>query len=97
MGLPMPHNVLTQRQLQVLRHATRSNRWIAGRLGLATRTVKNHFWSIGHRLGLPGGSRCTALMEALRWGIIALDEIDPADDERRPLPSWHWEWMWYIT
>ena len=85
---------LTARQLECLVHATRPNWWIAARLGIKPQAVRNHFQRINRRLGIrAGGGRCAALMKALARGVIALGEVDPADDERRPLPTWHWEWV----
>jgi DNA-binding CsgD family transcriptional regulator len=87
---------LTPRQLQVLRHATRKGLWIARRLAISPETVKNHFTNIYRALGIRGGTgslkRWRALHRALGLGLLALGDVDPADDERAWPEDWHWGW-----
>ncbi len=61
---------LTERQVEVLRELAtgRTNREIAGRLGIAERTVKFHLSELFHRLGVT--NRTAAVAEAIERGVI---------------------------
>jgi NarL family two-component system response regulator LiaR len=65
---------LTPRETDVLRHLVcgRSNREIAGVLCVSEETVKTH---VGHLLSkLHVGNRAQAIVQALKRGLVALDE-----------------------
>jgi DNA-binding NarL/FixJ family response regulator len=66
---------LSEREIEVLRHAAQgeSNKEIAGALGVAESTVKNHIKSI--MLKLDAADRTEAVTVALRRGIIDLGEL----------------------
>jgi PAS domain S-box-containing protein len=62
---------LTDRELEVLRHAAQGNTGpaIAELLGVSPSTVKSHFENIYEKLGV--GDRAAAVAEALRTGLIS--------------------------
>jgi NarL family two-component system response regulator YdfI len=66
---PRPE-VLSDREHQVLEMMANgaANKQIAGRLGIAERTVKSHVTSIFHKLG--AASRAEAVATALRRGLL---------------------------
>jgi DNA-binding NarL/FixJ family response regulator len=68
-----PPHVLTDRELQVLRHAARGarNKEIANLLSVSTRTVEAHLTSIFNKLGVT--SRTEAILQAASRGWLALD------------------------
>ena len=72
---------LTPRQRQVLCLVTLTNLEIGIRLGITRQTVKNLLTGAYSRLGVSDGTtigkRTTALMLALRQGIVTLDEVEP--------------------
>lgn len=83
----------------MLRHATRTNAWTARRLDISRHVVKNHWSMVIAKLGIDAApprrrlpQRLRALMRALELGIVALDEVDVADDERRWPAGWHLGW-----
>ena len=88
-------SALTSRQRFCLTHATRSNRWIAQNAGWSQGTIENEFTTIRRILGIRGGggTHCAVLMAALRQGVITLNEIDAACDERRWPPQWNIGWI----
>ncbi|HET9755283.1 MAG TPA: response regulator transcription factor [Candidatus Limnocylindrales bacterium] len=65
--------MLTDRELQVLRHAARGarNKEIAHLLSVSTRTVEAHFTSVFNKLGVT--SRTEAILQAVARGWLALD------------------------
>lgn len=65
--------MLTDRELQVLRHAARGarNKEIADLLSVSTRTVEAHFTSVFNKLGVT--SRTEAILQAVARGWLALD------------------------
>ena len=64
---------LTRREAEVLTLAAKmNNRDIAGRLGIAERTVKGHLTIIFQKLNV--GSRTEAVLEALKQGWISLED-----------------------
>ena len=79
---------LWPRSRQVLSLVALTNREIAMRLGIRYQTVKNHLTAAYGRLGVSScassGKRILALREALRRGILTLDEIEPPP----PPPGW---------
>jgi hypothetical protein len=85
---------LSTTELWLLRHATRSNHWATTRRGTALSTIRNQWVSIYRKLHIPGKQhkRLPALMRAVGLGLVTLDEIDRADDERRWPSGWHWGW-----
>lgn len=70
-----PPQLLTQRQLEVLREAGRglSNREIANRLGVGERTVKDHLSIIFVRLG--ASNRTEAVSQAAAQGLLRLASL----------------------
>ncbi len=70
------HDDLTQRELDVLRQLAlgRANKDIAAALAIGEETVKTH---VGHLLGkLQVENRTQAIVQALKRGLIALDEVE---------------------
>ena len=64
---------LTRREAEVLKLATKmNNRNIADRLGIAERTVKGHLTSIFSKMNV--GSRTEAVLEAVKRGLISLED-----------------------
>jgi len=71
-----PHEDLTPRESEVLRHLAlgRSNKEIADTLAIGDETVKTH---VGHVLGKLGAeNRAQATVMALKRGLISLEELD---------------------
>jgi DNA-binding NarL/FixJ family response regulator len=68
---------LTPREVEVLRLAARglSNKEIANRLVISTRTVQVHLANVFQKLEV--GSRTEAVLHAMRAGIISLDDAVP--------------------
>jgi NarL family two-component system response regulator LiaR len=66
---------LHRRELEVLRLAAKgfSNKDIAQKLGIGTRTVQTHLLRIFHKLGV--NSRTEAVFHALKKGWVTLDEL----------------------
>jgi two-component system, NarL family, response regulator LiaR len=67
---------LKARELDVLRQLAlgRSNREIAGALGIGEETVKTH---VGHVLGkLQVENRAQAIVQALKRGLVTLEELE---------------------
>ncbi|MBI4267105.1 MAG: response regulator transcription factor [Chloroflexi bacterium] len=71
-----PGEVLSRRELEVLRLAARSmsNHDIARALLVSIRTVKAHLTNIFNKMDV--GSRTDAIVKGLREGYITLDETD---------------------
>lgn len=67
---------LTPREIDVLRHLAlgRSNRDIAAALDIGDETVKTHVANLLAKLGVE--NRAQATVEALRRGLVSLDELD---------------------
>jgi len=72
-----PAEHLTPREVEVLRLAARglSNKEIAQRLVISTRTVQVHLANVFQKLEV--GSRTEAVLHAMRAGIISLDDAAP--------------------
>jgi DNA-binding NarL/FixJ family response regulator len=72
-----PTEHLTPRELEVLRHAAKglSNKEIAARLTISTRTVQVHLANIFAKLEV--GSRTEAVMHAVRHGLISVADAEP--------------------
>jgi NarL family two-component system response regulator LiaR len=70
-------DVLTERELQILRHAARGarNKEIANLLSVSTRTVEAHLTSAFNKLGV--ASRTEAILQAASRGWLALDRERP--------------------
>jgi DNA-binding NarL/FixJ family response regulator len=66
-------HTLTDRELEVLKLAARgmTNREIAGELSVSSRTVQVHLSNVFAKLGV--GSRTEAVLQAVREGLIPLD------------------------
>jgi DNA-binding NarL/FixJ family response regulator len=73
-GPAPPAEHLTPREVEVLRLAARglSNKEIAQRLVISTRTVQVHLANVFQKLEV--GSRTEAVLHAMRAGIISLDD-----------------------
>jgi NarL family two-component system response regulator LiaR len=73
-GEEMSREILSERELEVLRLASRgiSNKDIARELVLSVRTVQAHLGNIFNKLGV--GSRTEAVLYALRRGWVSLEE-----------------------
>jgi len=69
------HDLLTERELQVLKMAARGmgNKVIARSLGLSGRTVQAHLSHVFQKLGV--ASRTEAVIRGLRQGWFGLDEL----------------------
>jgi two-component system, NarL family, response regulator LiaR len=70
-----PHEVLSDREMEVLRLAAKgmSNMEIADSLTLSVRTVQTHLRSIFNKLGV--GSRSEAIVYGLKKGWLTLEEL----------------------
>lgn len=70
-----PADVLSERELEVLRLASRglSNQEIADKLSLSLRTVQAHFSHIFNKLQV--GSRTEAVVRALKEGWVTLNDV----------------------
>ena len=73
---PAAADGLTPRETDVLRHLAlgRSNRDIAASLDIGEETVKTHVANLLAKLGVE--NRAQATVEALRRGLVSLDELD---------------------
>jgi two-component system, NarL family, response regulator LiaR len=73
---PTAGDSLTPRETDVLRHLVlgRSNRDIAAALDIGDETVKTHVANLLAKLGVE--NRAQATVEALRRGLVSLDELD---------------------
>jgi DNA-binding NarL/FixJ family response regulator len=71
------HLKLTERESEVLRLLARGwdNRQISDSLFLAEQTIKNHISKIYAKLG--ANSRVTAMVQAIRIGLIRIEDLDP--------------------
>ena len=71
------HDALTPREIDVLRHLAlgRSNREIAAALDIGDETVKTHVANLLAKLGVE--NRAQALVQAVKRGLVSLDECDP--------------------
>ncbi len=74
--IPVSENVLSEREMEVLRLAARglANKEIARRLGVSVRTVHTHLGNIFSKLQV--GSRTEAVLQALRRGWVRLEETE---------------------
>jgi two-component system, NarL family, response regulator LiaR len=70
------HDSLTPRETDVLRHLAlgRSNREIAAALDIGDETVKTHVANLLAKLGVE--NRAQALVQAVKRGLVSLDECD---------------------
>lgn len=70
---------LTPRETEVLRCLARglANKQVACCLGIKYQTVKNHVYSIMHKLNCR--SRVQAIMIAIQGGVIVVDDIELSD------------------
>jgi DNA-binding NarL/FixJ family response regulator len=75
-GTPAADDRLTPRETDVLRHLAlgQSNRDIAAALDIGDETVKTHVANLLAKLGVE--NRAQATVEALRRGLVSLDELD---------------------
>ena len=71
-----PGGALTAREREILRHVAlgRSNREIAAALAIADETVKTHVANLLAKL--QAENRAQAIVQALRRGLLALDELE---------------------
>ncbi len=71
--------LLTDREIEVLQLAAKgqSNRQIANKLNLSTRTIQAHLSNIFNKLKV--GSRTEAVIAGLKNGFLTLDDIDIVD------------------
>jgi NarL family two-component system response regulator LiaR len=70
-----PHDVLTTREAEVLKGLARgwANKEIADALGISDETVKSHVGKLLAKLGAE--NRSQALVQALKRGLVSLDEL----------------------
>jgi DNA-binding NarL/FixJ family response regulator len=70
------HDLLTARERDVLRHVAlgQTNKDIAKVLGIGEETVKSHVGSLLSKLQVE--NRAQAIVQALKRGLVGLDEID---------------------
>ena len=70
----LPYDALSQRELEVLQHATEglSNKQIAERLVISEKTVKNHVANIFSKLHV--NDRTQAVLYALRQGLVRIGD-----------------------
>lgn len=68
--------LLSQRESEILKLVTlgMSNKEIAGKLFLSERTVKAHLTNVFNKLNV--ASRSEAIVKALQWGLVTLDDIE---------------------
>jgi two-component system, NarL family, response regulator LiaR len=73
-------NQLTERESEVLKLAARgmSNKDIASRLYLSTRTVQTHLSTVFSKMGV--GSRTEAVVQALRKGWLTVEDLSDNDN-----------------
>ena len=71
-----PGGALTAREREILRHVAlgRSNREIAAALAIADETVKTHVANLLAKL--QAENRAQAIVQALRRGLLALDDLE---------------------
>ena len=74
--LRLPQEELTARELEVLRLIAlgRQNKEIAGLLHIGEETVKSHAANVFGKLQVQ--SRAQAVVQALKRGLVALEELD---------------------
>jgi DNA-binding NarL/FixJ family response regulator len=75
---------LTKREIEVLRHVAggSSHSEIGKALGISEQTVKNHM-SLALRK-LHADNKVHAVMLALQYGLLSLDEIAPSQSMKQP-------------
>lgn len=71
-----PHETLTPREVEVLRQLAlgRSNKEIAGALSIGDETVKTHIGNVFSKLQVE--NRAQAVVQALRRGLVSLEELE---------------------
>ena len=83
---------LTNRQRWFLCHVTRTNLWLSLNGCIQYSAVRETWRQLFRKLGLPStlgrGKRVSALVRALRLGLIEIHDIDRALDERRVPDGW---------
>lgn len=74
-GNPDQRQSLSEREIEILKLAAggMSNQDIANKLFLSRRTIQSHLSNIFHKMDV--GSRTEAILQALRIGLLTLDDI----------------------
>ena len=75
---------LSKREIEILRHAAGgyTHSQVGEALGISPQTVKNHLSLIMRKLG--ANNKAHAVVLALRYGFLSLDEIAPSQDTKQP-------------
>lgn len=85
----MTEELLTETELEVVKRLANGNKWVAGDLGIAIGTVKNHIRAIAQRLAIPGrGSKRLLIMHrCVAMGLVGIDDFIIGEERHRI-------WLW---
>ena len=76
LGAAVPHEDLSPRELEVLRHLAlgRSNKEVASALSIGEETVKTHVGNVLSKLQVE--NRAQAIVQALKRGLVSLEDLE---------------------
>jgi len=76
LGAAVPHEDLSPRELEVLRHLAlgRSNKEVANALSIGEETVKTHVGNVLSKLQVE--NRAQAIVQALKRGLVSLEDLE---------------------